>query len=194
MPRKTKRLYISVETTGPQPIVHNIYSLSALIEIDGKETDKSVYPMRPYGWANIDPDQLPVPLDTLKTYPNPSDVYLDFIKWLHFYDDRHHPHVKYTPVCIGNTFEFVNTWADIIGRPDWSLLQNYRQVDALSLARLMCDWGDKGLNNLANHRLVTLCHFFKIPLPEPGLASVLAMREVYKQLMRRMAQMVRGEK
>lgn len=191
MPRQTKKLYLKLETTGSHPIAHGIYMLSALIEVDGKEVAKVAHIMKPCNLNTAVEHEVPEGMDS---FPEASDAHRDFSKWLQYYDSKYHPYVKYTPVCIGNTFEFMNHWMASNFSQDWSRLQNFRQVDVLSLVRLMCDWGDKGLQNLANHRMDTLCYYFKIPLPKPGLESVLVMREVYKQLTRRMAKMVRGEK
>lgn len=87
-----KNCYLDVETTGLDYNRHGIIQIGAVIELDNEVIKEVNYRCQPFPFQLISKESLAingVSIEELKTYPDPVDVYREFVSVLDSYIDRY---------------------------------------------------------------------------------------------------------
>jgi DNA polymerase III epsilon subunit-like protein len=75
-------LYLDCETTGLDPLVHDILELAYILEIDGAVAGQGCLPMRPYRFDTVDDAALRVnriSRESLADRPDPNGQWYVFV-------------------------------------------------------------------------------------------------------------------
>lgn len=185
---KSKKIYLDLETTGTEKILHGIHQIAGVIEIDGAMVDTFNFKVRPFSHRAIDHEALEISgvvWEQIAMYPKPVHVFEELEEYLQDAFDEYHPHKKFTIVSYGASLDidFLQMFFLHNGSRQLSILQDWRPVDVLALVRQLIDWGDKGLGRLTNNRLMTVCHYLGIPLnPHDALDDAIATRTLHHKL------------
>lgn len=190
MPRKV--LYFDVETTGVDPVKNDIVQLSGLIEVDGEVVHEFNIKCQPRDFKTVEPKALEVTgltLDVLKSYQSADDGFGEFElaiagakhSWaINKYDKND----KFTPAGynVGFDIQFLDQFFRKYGESYGSgWMQNWRAVDGLAIVRYLEYIGK--IPVMPNHKLATMCDYFKIPIQaHDALSDIKATRELIKKL------------
>ena len=111
-----KRIYIDVETSGLDPECCAITQLGGIIEIDGHEVERFNWRLRPFKGAIVEEGALSitgVSIEDLKSYPDQSIAWTEFITMLNKHCDKFNKQDKYHIVgynCQKFDVEFLRAW------------------------------------------------------------------------------------
>ena len=197
---KTKKVYLDLETTGLEKLLHGVHQIAGAIEIDGQIVDTFDFKVCPFSHRLIDHDALAISgvvWEQVRRYPKPLDIFPEIEGYFQEMFDTWQPHRKFTFVTYGKILDmdFLQQFFLHNGSNQLNVLQDWRSVDVLSLVRLLVDWGDKGLDRLANLRLQTVCDYFDIPLkPHDALDDALALRTLHHKLTGRTIELFKEKK
>lgn len=78
-----KVLYLDTETTGLDPVVHDVIQIAGAIEIDGEPVDEFCLFAQPMNWENISQEALDLRglnVDDLKAYPTAGQAYRELVR------------------------------------------------------------------------------------------------------------------
>ncbi|MDE2105673.1 MAG: 3'-5' exonuclease [Patescibacteria group bacterium] len=176
-----KVLYIDTETTGTDHRTHDVIQVAGLIEIDGQVRDEFMFRCQPFDFAAVDPKALEVngtTKEALATYPEPDIAYSAMTAIWAKYVSKFNRADKFTPAGynVGFDLDFLASFFVKNGDNYFGSWQNWRAIDPLAMVRIL---QHKGLIDLPDHRLGTLCAHFGIPLKaHDALADIRATREL----------------
>lgn len=190
-----KIIWIDTETTGTDPIRHDIWQLAYIL----KEADREIYrhtiECRPYSPWNIDPVALEV--------SHTSTVYLESLSkpWHSVsrfqYDLTHfvNPYDTSDKAAIGGynvTFDlqFLTWWFKKAGEKyGLGSFTDYTIIDAAPLARQM---RRLGYRDFQNTKLATICEYYSIPLQNAhnAMSDADASMRVYPKVLSDYVQML----
>jgi len=182
---KKKLFWFDVETTGLDPIKHDIVQLAFLIEIDGKIIESKNMLMQPFNYNAIDQQALERQnrtLEEIKTYPVPRQVYQELISILEKYVDRYDTSDKFHNGGYNSKFdmEFLKQYFIKNGDSFFGSWFNYRSIDPLNLLHLLDGIGHV---SLPDYKLETVCKHYKIPLKaHDALSDITATRDLTKHI------------
>jgi len=183
-----KRLWLDVETTGVDSLIHGVVQIAGMIEVDQKIVQTFNFTCRPVKNKHIEPKSLEIIGKTkseILAYPDPKKVASSLMGILNEADEKYHPGRKFT-ICGYNTgfdIDFLRIWFSENMQMEFMYIQNWRPVDVLAFARIIVFWGDKKLNKLGNFRLGTLCALYDIPInAHDALSDITATRSLWIKL------------
>ena len=176
-----KIFWFDVETTGLNPINHDIIQLAFLIEIDRNIIESHNMLMQPFDYNTIDQKSLNVhgrTVEEIKQYPKPRDSYLELISILEKYVDRYNRSDKFNHAGYNSRFDleflkqfFMKNNDDYFG--SWF---NYRGIDPLPFLHTL---DGIGKISLSNYKLETVCEYFNIPInAHDALSDITATRNL----------------
>ena len=189
---KGKRLFLDLETTGVEKLIHGVYQIAGLIEINNKVIDEFNFRCNLTPNRDIDPEALLINKITevqIKSYPRPEIVCKQLTEILEDYNEEFYSDTKFTIVGYNTSFDidFIKRWFDDLGYSRFHMLQDWQPVCVLSMARILRDLGDKLLVKAPNMKLVTLCRLLEIPHnPHDALSDIKATRILRQKLIRRL--------
>lgn len=184
-----KLFFFDCETTGLDPVRNDMVQLSYIIEIDKKVVlDRNLF-LRPHRPENIDPEALKthgMSFDTIMSFPDRKEAYNRLEEDLAQFCDKYDKTDKYFPVAFCGHFDFgflTALYKELENPYLGSYLDHRNLLDPSSLARFMSFFG---WINVPNHKLVTLCKYFLIPIKaHDALSDTKAMRELFHILVDR---------
>ena len=180
-----KVFWFDVETTGLNPVDHDIVQLALLIEIDDEIVESKNMLMQPFDYSTIDLEALNKQgrtVEEIKTYPNPKKVYPELISVLEKYVDRYDKTDKFHNGGYNSKFDmdFLKQYFIKNGDIYFGSWFNYRSIDPLPLLHLLDGIGHI---SLPDYKLETVCKHYKIPLKaHDALSDITATRELTKHI------------
>jgi len=181
-----KILYFDCETTGLDPVKHDIIQLALIIEVGGEVKERAVFNMQPFSYDNFEESALLIngyTIERLKTFKAPKEIYKEIVELLGRHVDKFDRSDKFYPAGFNVDFDlnflakfFIKNNDNYFG--SWI---NWRKVDALPLLYVM---DLQGKLKLENYKLETVCMYFGIPLQAHDAESdIEATRQVIKKVM-----------
>lgn len=180
-----KIFWFDVETTGLDPVKHDIVQLAYLIEIDGKIIESANLLMQPFDYSTICQESLDIhgrTIDEIKNYPNPRSVYAELISVLEKYVDRYNRSDKFHHAGYNSKFDLDFLKQFFVKNKDvyFGSWFNYRAIDPLTLLHVL-DGLDKV--SIPNYKLETVCKYFDIPInAHDALSDITATRALTKHI------------
>lgn len=180
-----KIFYFDVETTGIDPIRHDIIQLAYLIEIDGVDKEEGNLFMQPFDFDSISAEALLVnklTIEELRSFDNPRDVYRMVCKILCKYVDKYDRTDKFHPAGYNVRFDcdFFKEWFDKNGDVYYGSWFNWKQIDPLRVLHFM---DGMGVISLPDYKLETVCNHFGIEInAHDALSDIKATREIIRIL------------
>lgn len=184
-----KFLYFDVETTGTNPVVHDIVQYSALA-ITPEGEDEINIKMRPLNPATIEPEALRVQNRTRKevlSWPDPKKQFLVLDEWLENHIDRFDGEDKFIPVAFNASFD-LSFWTEYTvkctGSRKYTIGSWVKRActqDPLAILRFLERL--RIIPALESHKLSSVCDFFGIPLKaHDAMEDVRALRSLDRLL------------
>lgn len=198
-PLYKKRIYLDLETTGSEKLIHGVHEIAGIVEIDGKEVLRFDYKVRPFSHRKIDNEALLLSgteAQEILSYPPPVDVFEDLFTGLSIASEHYYPYEKFKLIGynIGFDIDFLQQFFLHNDNTGLGLLQDWKPVDVLALVRICVDLGDKGLGRLNRHNLATVAHFFGIKFrPHVAMEDLTATRTMYPLLLTRLKKLLNEE-
>lgn len=182
----SKIFWLDTETTGLDPVKHDIIQLAGIVEIDGEVKEEFEMFMQPQPDAPVSKEALEIngwTVEQLREFPLPKDqhTYLNLI--LAKYCDRYDKQDKFLiggqnpkfdidflrEFYLKNNDKFFGSWF------------NYHHIDTTTIGALAEYKGAQ----LPNFKLETLCKYFKIELQaHDALQDIRATREIFYKFAR----------
>lgn len=183
-----KALYFDVETTGLDATTAGLTQIAAILVINGEEIDSFNFDINPYTYptkVDISEDALKVTNKTvgmLKKYPDQHEQFNNFLKFLDTHVNKYDKNDKLTPVGYNVQFDmkFLQAWFKANNSNYFGSYFHYKDVDVFALAKL---FQFVGAVDLPNHKLGTMCEYYKVDLGEnahDALADIRATRELLR--------------
>lgn len=176
-----KLLFIDVETTGLDCKINDIISLGLIIEINGVIKERHDIYMQPFNWDALDKEALEVNNFTrkqIKDFAHPRAVYPVLCEMFSKYVNKYSPEDKYTPCGYNVAFD-LNFLSEFWNKNEDKYLGSFidwrQKLDPMFILSVM---QYKGFIKVENLKLVTVCEYFNIPLPDAhnALADITATR------------------
>lgn len=154
------------ETTGLNAYKNDVIQLALIIEEDGRELGSKVFFMQPHSWENIEQGALDVhkmTMEQIKTFPKPKETHGEIKKFLGQYVNRYDKMDKLYPAGFNVAFDiaFIQHFFKKCGDGFFGSFFNYKAIDPMQLIHIL---DAKNHIKSKNHKLATLCEYFKIPL------------------------------
>ena len=186
-----KVIYIDVETTGLDPLVHGLIQVAAIVVVDGKKIDEIEFKVDPHsykrGACEISQEAMGIngkTVEEISTYPASNRSYTRFLRFLDKHINKYNKQDKPEVAGYNTRFDmaFIQEWfEDNNNDYCWSYFKG--DLDVLALVRhlVFC-----GLIDTENHQLPTMCKEFKIKLDaHDALSDIKATRKLHKKLIKR---------
>lgn len=179
-----KLLYVDVETTGLDPVKHDVIQLAGIIEIDGTVKEEFEFKCQPHSLENCDPQALKIhgmDIATLLSFDSPRPVLgkLQDIWGKHV--DKYNKADKFV-LCGQNVpFDagFLREWFRKCGDNYFGSWVHYQYLDLLSATMLMQMAGRTPKTE--NYKLATVCNSLGIELQaHDALADIRATRQAMR--------------
>lgn len=180
-----KVLYFDVETTGLNPLVHDIIQLSGIIEIAGEVKETFNLHGRPKDISTVTTEALAVTgftLTEVMTFPTQYEMYEKFIDILMMHVDKYDKQDKFYPAGYNVRFDldFLSALFKKMDDPYLGSFINWKIIDPFPVLTFMDHFG---YVKLPNYQLSTVCGNFLIPLKaHDALADITATRELVQRL------------
>jgi len=181
-----KVLYCDVETTGLNPLIHGIWSLAFLIEINGEVVEKGSYKMQPMKDDKIDKKALEiggVTEDQLWGFEVNAKIFNEFKLVLESHVSKFNKNDKFyvSGYNLGFDLDFIGEWFRKNGEKyGFGVYTNWKKIDPLPILH----WLDyTGIFRLPNYKLSTVCAKFGIELDAHNAWSdINATRDLVKRI------------
>jgi DNA polymerase-3 subunit epsilon len=159
-----KIFYMDEETTGKDPVKHDIIQLAAIVEIDGKVMERFNMNCQPFDYSTVEQEALDVngmTIEKLRTFPEPIELYHALTRMTSKYIDKYDRTDKFTPAGqrVGFDADFLKAFFDKCGDKYFGSWFNWRHVDLLSAVRWL---RYAGVLNIENDKLETIAAHFGI--------------------------------
>jgi len=183
-----KILYFDVETTGLDPKKQDIIQIAYLIEIDGEIKEEGNYELQPLDYSTIQDKALEIShrtIEDLKTYAQPKEIYRKLVRTFDKYVDKFNKKDKFIPCGYNVNFDlqFLREFWFKNNNKYFGAYFDYHVYDPITTLYLM---SHKGLINVPDYHLETICKYFEIPLKAHDvLSDIKATREVIKKVLER---------
>ena len=182
-----KVLYFDTETTGKDPNVNNIIELAGFIEIDGKIVKEFCFNIRPFDEdiSTISEKAIKIhkiDIKTMRSFPDPLDVFAEFTEILDFYKGKQDYFNRYYPAGYHVIFDinFLKSFFLKCGDKTYNKRINNKYIDPLPILNIL---DLKGIINLPNHQLKTVCEYFDIEIDaHKALSDIKAASQVMTKL------------
>lgn len=176
---------VDVETTGLNSAKHGIISVAIIIKCNGRKYTFSRN-IKPFRECEYDKKALSISRITrtqIEKFRTEKQIFKELIVFLeaHYYGE------KFTPLAYNGRFD-LDFMESLFKRNSSSLSKyiNWRLIDPLSIIRFL-EYTEK-IEPLQNHKLVTVCKKYKIPIDaHKALSDINAtdmLTEKLKKLLR----------
>jgi DNA polymerase-3 subunit epsilon len=181
-----KVLYFDVETTGLDPVKHDIIQIAGLIEINGEVKEEFEFKVRPLGKEeDISQEALDIhgyTLDVIREFPEARETYNKLTALFGKHIDKYNKMDKFTPAGYNAEFdmnflkEFFNKNNDVY----FGSWVNWKKVDPLPILYFL-DYA--GRIKLENYKLATVAAHFGIELnAHDALSDIKATKAILTNL------------
>ena len=187
-----KVLYVDVETTGLEPIVHGIIQLAYIVEIDGKVKKRGSLKINPLTYSKkvrISSKALEVNgyiVEDFNKFKDSKTACNEFIEILKKYVDMSDKEDKFKLVAYNAKFDtgFLIEWFKDSGRPQaYPLLIDYRYLDPFELFKYLVFVG-KLQHNYKSFSLEYACKTMGLEFDaHDAVADIEATRDLHIHLM-----------
>lgn len=180
-----KIFYLDEETTGTNPVVHDIIQLAGIIEIDGKVIERVNMNCQPFDWSAVEEEALRVnglSIAKLNTFQEPKEMYLALLKVLGKYVNKYDKTDKFTIAGqkVGFDADFLKEFFIKCGDMYYGSWFNWRHVDLLAVVRWL---RYAGRINLENDKLETIATHFGISFDaHDAMADIETTRNLLIQI------------
>lgn len=187
-----KILYFDTETTGTDPLIHEITQFAAIVEINGRVMEEVNWTCQPKDWEAIEPKALEVTgigIEELKTYQEPEKMYADILALFEKYESKYDKGpLKFYPAGhnVGFDLDFLDAFFKRYGDRDtkkWGITswQNWRALDSRVFANFLFVAGKLKTQNV---KLSTLCEHYGIEIDaHDALSDIRATRNLVLRMM-----------
>jgi DNA polymerase-3 subunit epsilon len=177
----SKIIYIDTETTGTNPVKHDILQVAALVEIDGKIVEEFEIFCQPYDYNAISQEALETngfKISDIKEWHRPQDAYRLWTDFLSGFVDKYKRTDKFMPAGQNVLFDvnFLFNWAAKSGDKYFGSFMSRSCIDLRVFAASARAWG---LLQCENVKLETICKAFGVELTAAhnAMADIKATRE-----------------
>jgi len=181
-----KLLFFDCETTGLDPKLNDIIQFAYIIDIDGEVKEEGNIFMQPFSYDNVSQKALDInrsTIDKIKTYQSSYDGYKQIINVFNKYIDKYDKNDRFSPAGynVGFDREFLQQFfLKHNNKFCWGYV-DYNAIDPMPILRMLTL---KGSLKMSNHKLITACENFKIPInTHDALSDIRATRELAYKLM-----------
>jgi DNA polymerase-3 subunit epsilon len=180
-----KIFHFDVETTGTDPVIHDIVQLAYIIEIDGRDKEGGNLFMQPFDYDAITEEALALnklTIEQLRTFEDPRVVYCSLCKTLSRYVDKYDRSDKFHPAGYNVRFDCdcLKEWFLKNGDVYYGSWFNWKQIDPLRVLHFM---DGMGVISLPDYKLETVCAHYGIEIDaHEALSDIKATREIIKIL------------
>lgn len=184
-----KICYFDVETTGLDPVKHDIIEIACIIEIDNVVKDEFSLLCQPFKYGTIDEGALKscgTTIEELRDRMLPQEMYSELIKYFSKHIDKYNKLDKFYPAGFNVRFDvdMLNNFYQKNDDKYYGSWFNWKTIDPLP----MLNWLDVvGEVRLEKRNLETACEYFKIDMGKAHVAlnDIKATRELIRILMNR---------
>jgi DNA polymerase III epsilon subunit-like protein len=180
-----KLFFFDCETTGLDPKIHDILTLSYIIEINGDLKTSGTVKIRPENPFTIDPGALLInglTIDQINSYDPPDQAHTWLQSVFSRFIDKYDPSDKFYPVAYRADFDYQFLSEFFKRRKDqyFNSWLSTRLLDPLFILRML-DY--LGVIQLPDYKLATVAAHFGIPLEAHNSAfDVAALRDIFHRL------------
>lgn len=179
-----KLFFFDVETTGLDSSIHDIVSLSFIIETPDMPLHKGTFYVQPFRWDSIDQKALDVngfTVGQLHEFQLPKDVHFLFTNELSHYVDRFDPSDKFWPVAFNAQFDtgFLSAFFRKVNDPYYGSWFSGHVLDPLPIFRFL-SFHNMITPPLIDHKLQTIArHLSLIHDAHDSASDVAVLREIF---------------
>jgi len=186
-----KLLYLDVETTGLEPLIHGIVQLAYIIEIDGRVRKRGSFKINPFSYNKLmRVNQKALEVNGFKdedvtSFRNASSACDEFIEVLKRYIDITNSDDKFKLVAYNANFDasFVQQWFKDSKRNAYGLLIDYRHLDPFELFKYLVFSG-KIEHTAKSFNLENACKTMEIEFDaHDAVADIEATRDLHLRLL-----------
>lgn len=184
-------MYIDVETTGLEKLVHGLVEMAFIIEIDGEVIESGEMLInaftysRPCG-SKVSPKALEVngrSIEEIQGFPNSKDQCKGFVAIINKYIDRWDKNDKFKFIGYNVQFDagFIQEWFKDSGYDNYGQYFCYKTVDPFELIKYLVhlEYLDTG----KSQSLVAVSEYFGIELDaHKAMSDIYATREIHQLL------------
>lgn len=180
-----KALYFDVETTGTDPVKHDIIQLAMLVETDGLIVGELELKIQPHNYDTIEQAALDVhgiTIEEMRTFLQPQEALKQLLAFWGKFINKFDKKDKFTPIGYNGRFDldFLNQFFLKCGDKYFGSWQNWRLVDPLAIIYFLVYLGKM---KLPDYKLATLCQHYNIELQaHDALSDIRATRELLSKL------------
>ncbi len=180
-----KILYADTETTGTNPVLHDVIQFAFIVEINGAIVDTAEFKAQPFSYENINPEALEInktTIEQIKTYPSPRETYQKIVNFFCKHIDKYDRADKFYPAGYNLHFDldFISQFFVKNGDKYFGSFCNWKRIDPLPF---LYNMDFLGKISLPNYKLETVCNHFGIQIQaHDALSDILATREVIKKV------------
>lgn len=182
----SKVLFLDCETTGLDPIRHDIIQLAMIVEIDGVVKGEYNFKCQPFDYDAIETEALlthGIKIDEIKTFPPPLDMFTDLEMVFDGHVDRYDKHDKFLPAGYNTVFD-LNFLAQFFSksRPDDKYgLGSFIKWQPFDLLAHLRNKAFVNGSDMPNFKLETVAAAHNVELEaHDALADIRATRELCK--------------
>lgn len=192
-----KVAWIDTETTGLNPMKHDVIQLSIIIEIDGKIIGKDTFFIQPRNWVGISQEALKivgVSVEELRNYMLPSEAHSKIKTFLTRFINPYDRKDKFYPAGynVGFDIDMLLSFFEKSGDKYYGSFFTWQSIDVLQRVYYILYLensgrikpGVYGLAKASNFKLTTLCQMYGIEIEAHDAASdIMATRKLFYHLM-----------
>lgn len=184
-----KYLYLEIDTTGPEHLIHGVHKISGIVELNGRIKEVFEIKCRPHEKAHYSESSLEasgITENELLKLPDPKKALAELTEILDKYIDTYDKTDKFTIIGYGVSFhiQFLYTWWNRSGGQYLGSYVDLRfPIDVRMVITSMRAWGDVFCNVLDNSKLVTVAGKLGINIDNNICSKIIATRKVYHRLL-----------
>lgn len=179
----TKYLFLDVETTGTSPIIHDIYQIAYIIDVDGKEVLRNSFNVKPFSPDTITQPALNIggyTKEEIMEFPDYKEVKEKIVEDFKLHINIRDSNDKMYPVGFHVYFDmsFLAMFFKKCNDRFLGSFINWRRLDIAPFVHMLeC----RGLLKLKNYKLKTVCEHFSIELEDAhdAMSDIVATRELF---------------
>ena len=161
-----KIFWFDVETSGLDPKKHDILTLSAIVDIDGKVVDQLHLEMQPFSYENMEKSALEINgLDeaSIRTFMTPQEGFKQLQAFLARHCNKFDKNDKYIPAGHNVVFD-LNFLGEFYAKNGDKYLYSWLDYHKLCTASLVLALHGCGLLNITSFKLAELAKRFGLEI------------------------------